>query len=501
MQNLVLGILTVFCCLIVYYFSFRAFRKNNYGHALVFIILGGLLLRIYVSTDLYLHEWDERYHALVAKNLIDHPLKPTLYDKPVFPTYPSAWTSNHIWLEKGPVPLWNMALFLKIFGTNVFSLRIPSLILSLLAVYLTYLIGSVLFNKKIGVLAAFFHSIHGLIIELAAGRVSSDHVETFFIFFVELGIYLAVLHIVRRKGFYWPVLIGFVTGLAFLSKWSPSLLVFPVWTAGLVFVGNYNRKEIFTSLFVGLVCFLFTVAPWITYIYMVFPEEARWISIKFLHAYTGIIEEHTGLWYFYLEHIGMIFGALTFVPLFLAIYHMVKKRTDWKLWLLNTWWIIPVLVFSFAETKRHTYLLIASPSFFILTAYYWFYLYDSIKTFKYQWLIYLTLALLLVFPVMYSNERVKPFQIRDRNPKWSVDLKKFAREYHFKSKKVVVFNLDHPIEAMFYTPFTVYAILPTEDDIIRLGKEGYTIVINDSGINKNDYKRYSYVKLVPIGRR
>ncbi len=32
-----------------------------------------------------LHDWDERYHALVAKNMIEQPFKPMLYKNPVLP--------------------------------------------------------------------------------------------------------------------------------------------------------------------------------------------------------------------------------------------------------------------------------------------------------------------------------------------------------------------------------------------------------------------------------
>jgi len=39
------------------------------------LILCGFILRFYTASDLFLHSWDECYHALVAKNLIQHPLE------------------------------------------------------------------------------------------------------------------------------------------------------------------------------------------------------------------------------------------------------------------------------------------------------------------------------------------------------------------------------------------------------------------------------------------
>ena len=61
-------------------FSSKTFNPKA---VLWLILLGAFALHLWVSMDPYLHEWDERYHALVAKNLMPHPLKPTLYDNPV----------------------------------------------------------------------------------------------------------------------------------------------------------------------------------------------------------------------------------------------------------------------------------------------------------------------------------------------------------------------------------------------------------------------------------
>ena len=52
---------------------------------LILLLVGGLLLRVRLSADIGLHKWDERFHALVAKNVIADPLEPTLYSHPALP--------------------------------------------------------------------------------------------------------------------------------------------------------------------------------------------------------------------------------------------------------------------------------------------------------------------------------------------------------------------------------------------------------------------------------
>lgn len=67
MSNLLFGILTVFVCAIGYYYSWKYQKRDNFKITILLLIACGLLLRIYTSTDFFLHNWDERYHALVAK--------------------------------------------------------------------------------------------------------------------------------------------------------------------------------------------------------------------------------------------------------------------------------------------------------------------------------------------------------------------------------------------------------------------------------------------------
>ena len=64
--------------------------------------------------DPFLNIWDERFHALVAKNLMNHPLMPTLYDNPVVNMAYDRWDRYHIWLHKQPLFLWQIALSFKL---------------------------------------------------------------------------------------------------------------------------------------------------------------------------------------------------------------------------------------------------------------------------------------------------------------------------------------------------------------------------------------------------
>ena len=131
-------------------------KKNIYSVLLITIILVGLCIRVKLCQDDFLHKWDERYHALVAKNLINEPLKPTLYKVALLDYDYKNWYNNHIWLHKQPLPLWLIATSYKLFGISEFVTRLPSLIFSVFAIGFTYLLGNYFFNKKSRPLSCVF---------------------------------------------------------------------------------------------------------------------------------------------------------------------------------------------------------------------------------------------------------------------------------------------------------------------------------------------------------
>src|SRR5438046_1275656 len=66
--------------------------------------------------------------------------------------------------------------------------------------------------------------------------------------------------------------------------------------------------------------------------------------------------------------------------------------------------------------------------------------------------------------------------------------------------RVVVFNVEHNIEAMFYSGLTIYDFIPDETTIRRLTLNGYRVVINDDGKPGNAFTLMDQVevlKLVP----
>ncbi|MBI2722238.1 MAG: glycosyltransferase family 39 protein [Bacteroidetes bacterium] len=493
MNNLIFGISTFLFCICGYYCSYRAFRIANYQSAIFWIFLCGLILRVYTGTDLYLHNWDERYHALVAKNLLNHPLKPTLYDNPLFHYDIQNWVANHVWLEKPPLSLWFASLSLKIFGLSEIALRLPSILISAFAILFTFLIGKELFNRKIGLLAAFLHSIHGLLIEVAAGRVSSDLVETCFVFFVEVALCVGIYSIKRKPSYTFSIFIGILMGCSLLSKWNPGLLVIPVWFIGAFFSKKYSLKQLILHSFVILLSGGVTFLPWIFHVMRNFPAEGEFVLKKFVNAYNNTLENHKGPIYYYLVQIRILFGEVIYIPLVISAFFICRKKVRWELILITAWWLIPMIVFSLAATKRQTYLLICSPAFFLVISYIFFYLKYIRFKFKYKIFINVILVLLIVLPIRYSIERIKPFEITSGESKIA-SKQKNIKHLLPQRRNIVLFNINSPIEVMFYTDCIAYQNIPEEQKINELINSGYLIVINDDGvIDLSSFKKNSAI--------
>jgi len=228
MNNIYFGIATMVLCTIALLYSLRLHQQGKYTLSVSVMMLSGFLLRIYTACDFYLHEWDERFHALVAKHLLLHPIKPTLYEFTPFPYDYTKWSAGHIWLHKQPLPLWTIACSFKLFGINELALRLPSIVLTTIGIALTYSIARYFTDRKAAWFAAFLYCINGFLIELATGRVATDHTDTFFYFFVELSIFFAILYAQKKKTSF-NILTGICLGAAILSKWLPALIVLPIW--------------------------------------------------------------------------------------------------------------------------------------------------------------------------------------------------------------------------------------------------------------------------------
>ncbi|MDB5284451.1 MAG: Undecaprenyl phosphate-alpha-4-amino-4-deoxy-L-arabinose arabinosyl transferase [Bacteroidota bacterium] len=453
--------------------SYFQYRKGNFRISALFLVLAALFLRLYMASDQYLHEWDERYHALVAKNMLDNFFLPKLYKLPLLTYNYRDWSSGYIWLHKQPLPLWCMALSMKLFGVNEFALRLPSVLISTFAVYLTYFIGKKLFGQKIGLLAAFFHAINGLVLEMTGGRVATDHVDVFFLFFVELAVVFTIVYSARRQMIF-NVLTGICIGSAVLCKWLPAFVVVPIWLAL-----NYNRLnfiENLKGLTVIIVSAFVVFMPWQIYCHTNFPlEYANEMGHNYRHI-TEVLDGNTGGVFYFVDKLFITLNEFIWIALFCFCFKLYKGDRVPQRLALWFWAALPFLFFTIAKTKMQGYLLFTYPALFIILAGFCDLLLirndSSIK----QILQRLVFAIVVGLSIRFSIERIKPLQDQSAQIYWANEL----RNMEDKTGKKVYFNVKHCIEGMFYTNSIMYGFTPSPEQIEELKLKGYEVIINQN---------------------
>ena len=445
--------------------------------AIFFLLSGGFLIRLYIAgLDPFLHYWDERYHALVAKNLINNWLVPTLYKKPVLLYDYKYWAGNYIWLHKQPFFLWQMALSMKIFGINVIALRMPSVVLSTLSIWAIYRIGKLTYNERVGFITAVFWALNNYTLEFVCGYFGSDHNDMAFTCYVLFSIW-AWTEYVNDKKTYWLLLIGLFSGVAVLIKWLTGMLVYFIWGASTLIFSKEKITEFKNIAFsVTTSCIIFL--PWQIYIFLRWPKEA-WYEYQYnISHFSKVIEGHYGDATYYFNYLPELMGIIQFYFLIpgLIIFLIKKNNAVYKL-------SIPIIVLSvllfytLAKTKMHGFIMPIVPFLLIISAVFfdWCITNIIIRIKNRHWFI--GFSVLLIIGTAYWNlAPVNTMKRQDYNGylwyegpehnSYYYNMQLYKQLPNLLSKKDYVIVCAKPQDeasCMFYTGHTTYSLISAEN--------------------------------------
>jgi 4-amino-4-deoxy-L-arabinose transferase-like glycosyltransferase len=343
--------------------------------ALGFIVLFGFALRFRAADHPYISQWDEAYHALVAKNLASHPLTPTLYEDAALPVDGTNWTRAGVWLHKPPLPLWLMACSIASLGPNEFSIRLPSVVLDTLAILLIYLLAVELFgaaSQVAGIVAAAAYALNPLMIRLVSGRIPDDAPHVINVFFITLTVLLFAVA-ARKNSRAYAAAAGFSMGLGTLCMSAVALLglaaALPLLLQARGLRGSFNL------LFVSFGAFLAAALPWPLYALNRWPELWRHeTALQTGHLFTAL-DGHAHAWWWYLNILPVQYGgfmilAWTFMGAS-AAYAVLEagRRRAPGLSAALIWLLLPYLFFSVIATKLYAYVSVAVPAACLLAGF------------------------------------------------------------------------------------------------------------------------------------
>lgn len=448
-------------------------------------IIGKLIIASKVP---FLHIWDEQFHALVAKNLVNDPLNPTLFPDIEEITNNFNWNYANIWLHKQPFFLWLIALSIKLFGPTALAIRIPSIIISSLSLFAGYRIGTILSSRKTGLILSLLLVTSFVFNDVALGHQTTDHNDAIFISLVLISFWLFSEYWFNnfKKGIYF---IGIVVGLAVLTKWLVGLLVFLPW--GIMIIHEGINLRHFRDYIIALTIASLVFLPWQFYCYQNFPlEYLHELELNKLH-FISVIEGHDGTWDYYLRNLrhqyfkfDYPFGPI--IWFILLLFFIFKEKDSHKRLFLGVPIFAIFLFFSFAKTKMPLFTFSVFFLMYYVVAY-------SISSSYFYLKIYLSrlisksVIVLFVLFIALQNLRIQEF----RNIHFFKE--KDGQHYYFNrmnrtyqniqeinklnicKKSGIIFNAPkhHHVAFSFFSDIPTFDFMPSSDIIHNLVKKGY----------------------------
>jgi 4-amino-4-deoxy-L-arabinose transferase-like glycosyltransferase len=474
--------------------SLISLQLKRHQLPLLFLMLAAAVLAgCAVTFDDYLHIWDEAFHALVAKNLLKHPLKPTLFEFHVIHDLPPSWASDHVWLHKQPLFLWQIALSFAIFGIDEFTVRIPSAVMFVLMIPMYYRSGTLLRDRTTGFVAASLLFGFSYAYQLISGAFLTDQNDVAFFFYVSASIW-SLLEYSRSKKWQWLVALGAFCGAAVLVKWLAGLLAI----GGLGLYLILERRSVITAVrqsSIALLAAMIVFLPWQIFAATNYPDVYfREMALNSRHFFE-VVESHGGDWRYHFMQFPEMYGPLwiamlAMIPAFILRKSLFRNNMVIILWVLI---FVVYLFFTLAATKMPSFTLIAAMPLFLLTGLAWSHLLEKISI-RYIGILYSS----ALFIIVIAGLRFENLQLYHTD--WMKPQKDWRHDGIHKRKIFEKFAADHPEPTVgfnlkyfdstylqFYTNSIGYGFFPSYEDKERIKKDYKVIVFKFGNEEIPDY--------------
>ncbi len=303
---------------------------------------------------------DEPRYAQIAREMLQRHdwVTPILY--------------GHPWFEKPPLYYWGaMVSYQAAGGVSDWAARLPSVVLCTLMIFFIF-VWSRHFRRGMQLDAALITASSAIVIGF--GRSASTDMPLTAMFTAAMLSWYG-WHVTENRG--WLLAFYLFSGLGTLAKGPVAVLL-----AGLIIIGfaalrRDPRLALRTLWPVGIALYLAVTLPWFVLVQRANPEFFRIFFLQHnLARYTTDIYRHHQPFWFYLP-----VGLLALVPwTVFVIVAIVDAIRDWRFSVqqppgeedlrtfLAVWLLLPIIFFSFSQSKLPGYLLPAIPAGTILLA-------------------------------------------------------------------------------------------------------------------------------------
>jgi 4-amino-4-deoxy-L-arabinose transferase-like glycosyltransferase len=295
------------------------------------------------------------------------------------------WLVMHLngvpWFVQPPLYFWIAALCAKLFGVGTLSLRLPSALATIaMGGAVGYAVARIA-GTRAGVVAAVVLSTN--LMQAVVGRLAIMDA------LLDLTVAAAILWLFRAfeparteagldRGRRAAALVGGAAMIALgtLAKGPvcPVVtgLVIGVWLAWEARAGRPLPAPDGRAVLIAVAVFVAVALPWFAFLIVRIGPSAvtELIGHYTVGRYTGVIENQAGPWWYYVPVLILGFFPWTaFVPVGLARTWPVAQGRDGAFARLAiVWLIVPVVFFSFAQTKLPNYVALVFPALAIVVA-------------------------------------------------------------------------------------------------------------------------------------
>ena len=269
------------------------------------------------------------------------------------------------YFEKPPLFYWLQALFLSL-GSSEFFGRIATTLVVTLTCLMTYATGRLLYGRTAGLLAAT--TLATSVMGYGLSRIAMLDAPVTLFLTCTIASFIFAYKTEQKKFYYFMYA---AAALAVMTKGLIGIVIPGLVIGGwIIFANNWKiLREV--KLFTGALLFLAIAAPWHILMAMKHPQ---FLDFYFIHEHFErfVSNEHkrTAPWWFFIA--VTLAGMLPWV---FAIPHLMRNLKqkiqsvrvdgDKKLFLL-LWIVLPLLFFSFSNSKLVPYIFPIFPPLFIV---------------------------------------------------------------------------------------------------------------------------------------
>jgi hypothetical protein len=320
-----------------HWFSAFSIRTVAIIGCLVVIIAAGAFLRLWKINALGLNT-DEAVYAGQAAGIIGDPAL-----KPYFPVFRA-----HPLLFQFIVSLGYLS------GVSDLTGRLFGVGVGLITIYLVYHLGSLLYGKKAGLIAALIIALMPYHVVITRQILLDGPMALC----ATLTLYLTAM-IGTTKQPKWLYAVGAALGLTLLAKETGFILIGAVYTFLTLYPAVRVRVK---DIVISIVCIVLIVLP-----FTLSTTLAGGSRSTQSYLIWQIFRRPNHEWYFYATTVPFAIGLLVIVAALLGVW-LLRREHSWKETLLLAWILVPTVFFQIWPVKGFQYLIPTAPALAVLAA-------------------------------------------------------------------------------------------------------------------------------------